>query len=75
LLSFPFLVSSLAFLAASLASFPLIALPTILVAICLFSSRKYFNFSDTIASTIVLAIGVPNFALVCPSNCNRSSGI
>ena len=47
----------------------------IIVAICLFSSKKNFNFSDTIFSTIVLAIGVPNLALVCPSNCNKSSGI
>ena len=40
LLSFPFLDSSLAFLAASLASFPFNAFETIFVAIVLFSSRK-----------------------------------
>ena len=45
LLSFPFLVSSLAFLAASLASFPFRAFDTILVAIALFSSKKNLSFS------------------------------
>ena len=75
LVSLPFLVSSLARLAASLASLPFNALFIIPVATVLFSSRKYFNFSDVIDSTIVLATGVPNLALVCPSNCNRSSGI
>jgi len=75
LLSFPFLVSSLAFLAASLASFPFKALPIIEVATVLFSSRKNFNFSVVIASTILLATGVPSFDFVCPSNCKIDSGI
>ena len=75
LLSLPFLVSSLAFLAASLASLPFNALDIILVAMLLFSSRKYFSFSTVMDSTMLLAIGVPSLAFVCPSNCNKSSGI
>ena len=75
LASFPFLVSSLAFLAASLASFPFKAFDTMVVAILLFSSKKNFNCSVVIFSTMLLAIGVPNLAFVCPSNCNISSGI
>ena len=40
-----------------------------------FSSKKNDTFSDTIDSTTVLAAGLPNFDLVCPSNCKRFSGI
>ena len=73
--SLPFLASSLALRAASRASLPFKALETICVATCLFSCKKNFNFSETIASTMGLADGVPNLDLVCPSNCKISSGI
>ena len=73
-LVFPFLASSLAFLAASLAVLLFKDFSIISVATFLFSSKKYWSFSLTIASTTVLAWGVPNLPLVWPSNCNNASG-
>ena len=71
----PFRASSRAFLAASLAILLRRDLLIISVAIALFSSKNTFNCSVTIASTAVLAAGVPYFPLVWPSNCKRDSGI
>ena len=71
---FPFLASSLAFLAASRAKEAFIILRTKLSLCSLFSSNQYDNFSETTASTACFAWGVPSFPFVCPSNCNKSSG-
>ena len=67
--------SSRALRAASRASFALKAFPINVCVKLLFSSKKYVIFSDTTCSTAVLASGVPNLFLVCPSNCNKCSGI
>ena len=45
------------------------------VAIALFSSKNTFICSVTMFSTATLALGVPSFPLVCPSNCKIPSGI
>ena len=71
----PFLISSLAFLAASRANFDFKDLSIISVAIFLFSSKKNAKFSWVTPSTALFASGLPNFDFVWPSNYNAFSGI
>ena len=72
---FPFLASSLARLAASLAILLFKDLLMISVATVLFSSKKTRICSETMFSTATRACGVPSFPFVCPSNCKIPSGI
>ena len=71
----PFLASSRALRAASLATLLRRLLFIISVAIDLFSSKNVLICSVTIFSTATLAWGVPNFPLVWPSNWRIPSGI